>query len=124
MTDFLDWASLANDVDEVLGGFAAATLTRSTPGAYDPATSTTAAATVTTQGAKVARFDYAEKDINGTSILAGDQRALLSTVGIVRPRKDDTLTIGADVFMVVESKAVGPALTAVLYKAQLRGVQA
>ena len=109
--------------DELLVEFgAAATLTRVTPGAYDPTTGTTTADNTETWTGTGAKFDYEQKDIDGTKIRAGDQRVYLSVVGIVNPQTGDTLTIGGVILNVVASRQLKPASTAVLYDVQVRGV--
>ncbi|MBT2326120.1 hypothetical protein J7E62_27710 [Variovorax paradoxus] len=118
-----DYAEVAAEVDGILVEYGAdATLTRVTPGAYDPATGTTGAASTTTWAGTGAKFDYEQRDIDGSLVRMGDQRVYLSTVGIVNPKTGDTLTIGGTVYQVIASRPLQPALTAVLYDVQIRGV--
>lgn len=97
---------------------ASATLTRTTAGAYDPATGTSTETTaVLTTTATV--FDYDAKYIDGTLILVGDKRAYLAAAH--EPKQGDKLTWGSDEYTVVRFKAIAPATVAVLYEAQIRG---
>lgn len=131
MSFYTEVAAIADDLIREFG--ATTILTRSVPGAYDPATGTVGTPTVTNYTGNAAAFDYAQRDIDGTRIRIGDQKVYLSTVGIVNPITGDTLTIGATLvgdvvtggtpFTVVESRPLQPALTAVLYECQARGVR-
>lgn len=69
-----------------------------------------------------ALFGYAQKYIDGTNILHGDQRLLLAPQIEVEPKTGDTVTVGAKKFSVVQVEVVAPAGIPVLYKLQLRGV--
>ena len=118
------YSGLAGTADRLLKKYGApATLTRSVPGAYDPATGTTAAPTVTAYTGTGAKFDYAQRDIDGTLIKQGDQRVYLAVVGIVQPQTGDRLTIAGVAFTVAASRPLQPALTAVLHDVQVRGVR-
>ena len=120
MAFYDEMAALA---DELLVEFGApATLTRVTPGAYDPATGTTTPDVTTTWTGTGAKFDYEQRAIDGTNIRTGDQRVYLSNVGIVNPQTGDTLTIGGVVLNVVASRPLKPASTDVLFDVQCRGV--
>lgn len=122
MSGFYD--ETAAIADEILKEFGAAVvLTRVTPGGYDPATGTTTGDVTTTWTGTGARFDYRQNEVDGTKIRQGDQRAYLSVVGIVNPQSGDKLTMGGTEFNVVESRPLQPALVAVLFDVQVRGVQ-
>lgn len=117
------YSEIADTATEILTEFGApAILTRSVPGTYDPTTGATAAPVVTTYNGIGAKFDYSQRDIDGTQIKFGDQRFYLSTAGIVQPQTGDTLTIAGTVFDVIASRPLQPALTAVLHDVQIRGV--
>lgn len=127
MSDF--YADLADVSHEVLVEFGAAVvLTRKTPGDYDPGTGGTIGETTTTYTGHAVKFTYAQKDIDGTLIRIGDQRVLLSVVGVILPQTGDTMTftdpetLAVTVFDVVLAKQVKPANTAVLYDVQVRGL--
>lgn len=114
--------NLAATVRRLLTQFGTdATLTRVTTGAYDPATGV-AATTSTTYAGKAARFDYAQRDIDGTLVRDGDQRIYLDVQDMVMPQTGDTITMGGRTWSVVTARSIDPALTAVLYEVQARGV--
>jgi hypothetical protein len=119
------YSDLATTVDRLIRQFGApVTLTRVTPGAYDAdAGVTTGDTTATWTGGAGAVFEYEQRDIDGTLIRRGDQRCYISTVGIETPRSGDTLTLNSDVFNVVASRPLQPALTAVLHDVQIRGLR-
>lgn len=118
-----DYTKTAATVDRLLKRFgASATLQRVVHGTYDPDTGTTTADTTSTWTGVGAKFDYEQKEIDGTNIRTGDQRVYLSVVGIVNPQSGDTLAIGATTYNVVASRPLQPALMAVLYDVQVRGV--
>jgi hypothetical protein len=119
------YSEIAATVDRLIRKFGTTvTLTRVTPGTYDADAGTTTGDTTTTwTGGYGAVFDYEQKDIDGTLIRQGDQRCYLSTVGIDTPQTGDTLTLNSDVFNVVASRPLQPALTAVLHDVQLRGLR-
>lgn len=104
---------------------AAAVLSRVTAGDYDPATGNTIGETTATYSCFAAKFDYEQKDIDGTQIRVGDQRVYLSAPGVVQPQSGDTMTFtgSAKVFDVVTAKAINPAGTAVIFEVQVRGLQ-
>lgn len=120
MAFYDEMAAVSDDILKEFG--APATLTRVTPGGYDPATATTTSDVTTTWTGTGAKFDYRQNEIDGTKIRQGDQRVYLSVVGIVNPQSGDTLTIGGTVYSVVESRPLQPALIAVLFDVQVRGV--
>lgn len=116
------YANLAATVRRLLTQFGTdATLTRTTTGAYNPAIGA-ASTTTTTYAAKGARFDYAQRDVDGTLIRAGDQRIYLDVQDMVMPQTGDTITMGGRTWTVVTARSIDPALTAVLYDVQARGV--
>ena len=97
-------------------------LRRTTAGTYDPATGTTP-----TQEAHYettcAFFDYAQRDIDGTTIRTGDQRVLMAHGQL--PKTGDAIVIPPvnepqAVYSVVNVKQIKPALVPVLYELQVR----
>lgn len=117
------YSELAENAQELLTEFGQpVTLTRATPGSYDPSTGATASATSETYTVHACVFGYAQRDIDGQTVRVGDQVAYLPTIGAVLPRTGDTLTVGGTVFSVVAGRQINPAGTAVLFEAQLRGV--
>lgn len=121
MSEFYDeMAAIAHELLTEFGG--PVSLRRTVPGAYDPATGTTTADVTTTWPGTGARFDYEQKDIDGTRVRSGDQRVYLSVVGVVEPLTGDKVLIGSAELTVVASRPLKPASTAVLYDVQVRGV--
>ena len=114
-----DYANTAATALRLLGRFgASATLKREVSGAYDPATGT-APVTETSLTTTACVFDYPQKYVDGTLILAGDKQAYLASAPV--PKQGDKLTWQAVDYTVVNVKAIAPAGVAVLYEAQLRG---
>lgn len=115
-----DYASVAAEAAAVLREFGATgTLTRTTPGTYDPATGKAATST-TTQTVTAVMFPYGDKFIDGTLILAGDRQAFIAAVGVTPPQAGDVLTWGGETFTVVKAKNLSPARVAVLFECQVR----
>ena len=119
MTFYTDLASEALELITEFG--ASITLTRKTVGTYDPSTGAASETSADYPGVGVL-IDYSQREIDGTSVRAGDQRCWIATDGMVLPRTGDTLTIGSTVYSVVTGGHVAPAGTAAVYWAQLRGV--
>jgi hypothetical protein len=116
-----DYAKTAATAARLLLKFGrAVTLTRVTPGAYDPATGAPGTGTTATHAGTAALFEYQQKDIDGTHIRMGDQRAYIAPGLAVTPQTGDTLTIGSDVWSVIASRPLSPAGIVVLHEAQVR----
>lgn len=115
-----DYLATARDAAALLAEFGApVTLTRITPGTYDPATGTVSQ-TTTTHTATGVKLNYEQRAIDGTNILQGDQRVYLDPLIAAAPQAGDTLTIGAEVFTVVASRPESPAGVVVLHDVQVR----
>lgn len=115
-----DYAATAIDASALLAEFGApVTLTRVTPGAYNPETGTVTntGATYTAPGVKL---NYEQRAIDGTNILQGDQRVYLDPLIAVTPQAGDTMTVGTEVFTVVKSRPLAPAGICVLHDVQIR----
>lgn len=97
---------------------AACTLKRTSQGAYNPATGTSAV-TTTSLPTTAAVFAYPQKYVDGTLILEGDQQAFCAP-GVV-PKQGDALTWQGVDYQVVMVKPVSPAGIPVLFEAQIRG---
>lgn len=97
---------------------AACMLKRTGPAAYDPATGASAP-TETSLATTAAVFAYAQKYIDGTLILQGDQQALCDPA--TEPKQGDALTWQGRDYTVVAVKPVAPAGVPVLFEAQIRG---
>ena len=116
-----DYADMAATAAELLAEFGATvTVTRATPGAYDPDTGTTGAGTSQTWTPSGVKLNYSAHEINGTLILASDQRVYMSAVSGMDPNAGDTVTLGAEVWRVVASRTLAPAGLAVLLDVQCR----
>lgn len=115
-----DYIKTASSADALIKKFGKATqLKRTTVGAYDPATGT-AAVTTTAQNCTAVVIDFPQSYIDNTLILAGDRRALISTVGITEPKQGDLLTWDGVDMTVINAKKLAPAGMAVLYTLQIR----
>lgn len=103
-------------------------LTRTMPGAYDPATGTVAAATVTTYTGVAFRENYTLRDIDGTLVKRGDVRLLISPkcsdgTDMAQPATDtDTILFDGTTYIVIGSDPLKPATEAAMFAAQCRGV--
>lgn len=97
---------------------APATLKRTGPATYDPATGTTSGS-VTSLPTVAAVFAYAAKYIDGTLIKQGDQQAYCAPG--VAPTQGDVLTWQGVDYTVISVKATAPAGVPVLFEAQIRG---
>lgn len=115
-----DYDNSAATADSLIRKFGTSvSMSRVTPGAYNPETGQTAT-TTTTQTVLAVVIDYPQKFIDGTLIRQGDRKALVSAVGSTAPIAGDTFTWGGSPLVVVEAKTLGPAGTAVLYTLQVR----
>ena len=77
--------------------------------------------TTTSYSVQIVVETYKDGLVNGTSILSGDRKILLSALGLaVVPTVEDTLTIGGDAWGVVNVKPLAPGTTVVLYEIQAR----
>ena len=95
------------------------TFSRSTGGTFDPVLGGTTGATTTTFTANAAAFDYANKEIDGTIVQAGDVRLIAETTATV-PAVDDICTVNSIVYRVMNVSPVSPAGITVINKVQLR----
>lgn len=95
------------------------TLSRDTPGSYDPATATVTNTTTTAADSGVI-FPYADglSMVEGSLIQRGDQQVFINIA--TAPRPADRLTVGAKVYNVINVKEIAPAGTSVLYELQVR----
>jgi hypothetical protein len=91
-----------------------------TAAAYDPATGTATLAAPTVDTVTVAVFPYADKFIDGTLILTGDEQAYLSAQGISEPKPGSMLAWRGKSYTTVRAKTLGPAGVNVLYELQVR----
>jgi hypothetical protein len=116
-----DYGASAATADRLIQKFGTSvSITRSVPGAYDPATGAPAAPTVTSQTVRAVVLDFPQRYIDGTLIRVGDRRALVSAVGSTAPLAGDVFTWKSQSLVVVTVKELGPAGLAVLYTLQVR----
>ena len=114
-----DYANTAATALRLLTRFGTAATVKVYGGtAYDPATGTTTP-TYADVATTAAVFDYDQKYIDGTLILAGDKRAYLAPAHAAK--QGDKLAWQSVDYTVVAVKAIAPAGVVVLYEAQLRG---
>lgn len=115
------YSDIASTADEILREFGSvATLTRVTPGTYDPATGTS---TPTTAMVSViaAVFDYDREAINGTLILQGDKQVFVSAIGATpAPAAGDIFTWQTVAYTVIAVKPLAPAGIDTLHELQVR----
>ncbi len=102
------------------------TITSQIVGVYDPATGSASVST-SIQTGWGAVFEYTNKNIDGTLILAGDKQLLLSAINsagalLAAPQVNDTVTIGGQVSTIKQVKPLSPAGTALLFDCNIRGV--
>ena len=96
------------------------TFTRTTTGVYDPTTGV-AAVILTDYTVNAAVFGFPDKNVNGTNILVGDKRVLISTKGTsYAPAPNDYLFIEGVKHSIIDIKTLAPAGIPVLYTAQAR----
>jgi len=112
-----NYAPLEKTAERLIKKFGAEyTFTRTTKGAYDPATGTTSDTTSTFTKSGVL-FDYSDSDIGDQTILAGDRRLLAEAhtyeVG-------DTLVVDGSTFRVVSISNNQPAGTLLSADLQIR----
>ena len=101
------------------------TLTHNTAGVYDSTTGTVATTSSTELG-RGAVFDYTRtKDglsqMDGTLILQGDKKLILSAVGITAPKVGDLALANGITYIIKNIKSLNPAGTVVMYECQLGG---
>lgn len=115
------YAEMAQVADEILREFGAAgTLTYKTrSGEYDPDLGDYPEVEVT-QACTAAVFPVDQKLVDGTTVLATDEQAYLSAVGLSIPEPTHVLTLGGVARTVVSVKKLAPAGTSVLVELIVR----
>lgn len=117
----IDYAKSVATALRLLTSFGATvTVTRETPGAYDPDTGTNGAGTTETWTPKGVKLEYSQREIDGTNILASDQRIYMSAAAGLDPKPGDAVTLADGVWRVVKSRTLAPAGVAVLLDVQVR----
>ena len=91
-------------------------------GEYNPDTGTVSEGADQTFNASGAEFDYVQREIDGTNILQGDRRVLVSPDLGTMPKAGDALFLENDTRLeVVRCKPLNPAGVVVLLEVQCRG---
>lgn len=121
------YSELAADAADLIAEFGQpVTLTRSVPGAYDTATGTNGASTVTTQACLAVEDAYKAREIDGTLVRVGDRRLILSPetssgTAVTAAEPGDTITFAdGTVWTVKTVEPTSPGGTALIYTLQLR----
>jgi len=117
----IDYQGIARDADEALReAGAAGTLTYKTrSGEYDTELGDYPEVEMT-QACTAVVFPVEEKLVNGTTVLATDEQAYLSAVGLSIPEPTHVLTLGGVARTVVSVKKLAPAGTSVLVELIVR----
>ena len=117
----MNYAALQATAGRLLAGSGGPlTFTRSSAGAYNPATGT-AAVVLTDFVVTGTVIDYPDINAPGTDILSGDKRILISAVALSAvPQPGDYLTIGGVRHSIINIKRLAPSGLPVLYTAQAR----
>lgn len=114
------YSELASTASALIAEFgAAATLKKQAAGAYNVATGA-AAVTVTTYAVQCAVFDFPDRAVDNTLVLASDKDCYMSVKGGVAPALNDVVNWGGVDYTVVRFKPLSPALIAVLWQVQMR----
>lgn len=117
-----DYASLATTADTIIGNFGVpVTVLSKGTSSYNVDTGTVTS-TDTTQTANGVIVEYESKDIDGTLIMRGDKRLLLSPIGITSIKPDAKVTIAGVSYNVICVYETNPAGVALVYDLQIRGV--
>lgn len=112
---------LALTADELLVEFgAAAVLSRTIAGGYDPATGTSAPGSVAIQNVTAVCIDYEAKFIDGTLILRGDKQVFMSAKDVTLPAAGDKFTWQGAEYSVIAVTPLAPAGVVVLFEIQVR----
>ena len=98
------------------------TVMREVQGGYDPTRGEVIPSSAEGYTGHGAAMSYANRDIDGTLILRGDVRVLLSPDAAFEPKPGDKVTLAdTTVLTVINSRATKPAGMAVLFEVQCRG---
>ncbi len=100
------------------------TLTRQSAGTYG-VSNATASISTSTQTVYGAVFPYADKNIDGTLIKAGDKQLLMAAINaaggaLTPPVLNDTVTIDSVVYTITQVKPLSPAGITVIYDCNIR----
>jgi hypothetical protein len=120
-----DYSPIAATAASLLAQFGqTVTLSKITPGTYDPVTGGTTGGTTATQTASAALLDYTlqesgAKFADGSQVRVGDKKALIEAEGLAwAPDESTTLIDAAGVIWQIEKlRTLAPSGVAVLYTA-------
>lgn len=99
------------------------TISKTTTGTYDQTTGITSAGTTTAYSIRVALTAYANKDIDGTVILAKDRKAIISASNLlVTPAVGDKIIVSLVQYTIIEVMTIDAGGIALVYIAQVRSV--
>lgn len=116
-----DYAGMALSADELLREFgSSATLTRTTPGQYDPEAGASTPETVATQTVTAVCIDYENAYIDGSLILRGDKQVFVSPKDITPPAAGDKFTWQGAEYSVISVTPLAPSGVTVLIEMQAR----
>ena len=115
------YAEMAQVADEILREFGATGMVsyKTRSGEYDPDLGDYPEVEVT-QDCTAAVFPVDQKLVDGTTVLATDEQAYLSAVGLSIPEPTHVLTLGGVAFTVIRVKNLAPAGTSVLVELIVR----
>lgn len=126
----VDWESIAAEVGEAIASVGStdegfqATLLRSV--AFDggrPWDPSDTPPDVTEHACTIVVTEYSQREIDGTLIMSGDKKVLISTSGLqVSPEPGDEFRIQGERFSVINVQPLSPAGTVVLWEAQARRI--
>lgn len=111
-----DYAKTAASAERMLKKYGAAgTISRAgAEGSPDPLTGVPQPSFETVQDIVGVVFPIDSKLVDGTTVLATDETAYISTVGVWKPRSTDVLAINDQTYTVMDVKWLAPAGVAVL----------
>lgn len=92
------------------------TLTRNTPGTFNPATGAVTGDSTATETVSAVVSDFRADQIDGSTIQRGDKQLLMTDA----PNLDDSVTIDSLEYQIVDINTISPGGTDVLYKVQVR----
>ena len=120
-----DYSPIAATAATLLAEFGqTVTLSKVTPGAYDPVTGTYGPGTTATQTASAALLDYSMREsgasfADGSQVRVGDKKCLIEAAGLDWP-PDEATTLtdaGGVVWQIEKLRTLAPSGVAVLYTA-------
>ena len=116
----MKYASLRSTADRlIVGSGVSMTLQSATTGAYDPATGASAV-TYTSYSCFGVVMGYPEKLVDGTMILRGDSKIVLSPVIDMAPKAGDRIIAQSKTWEVISVDDAAPGDTVLAYTLQVR----